>query len=62
MGSITVFQAIADFLQWTFQFYDNVGDILNWSFIALGFFGFGYWMRWQKKFNDLAAQDPNQIK
>lgn len=43
-------------------FYDNIGDIFNWSCIALGFFGFGYWMMWQKRFNDRAAKDPNQIK
>lgn len=43
-------------------FYDNIGDLANWSFIALGFFGFFYWMRWQKKFNDQAANNPNQLK
>lgn len=43
-------------------FYDNIGDIANYSFIVLGFFGFGYWMNWQRKFNDKAAKDPNQIK
>jgi len=62
MSSTTVFYAIGDFLQWTFQFFDSVGDILNWSFIALGAFGFLYWMRWQKRFNDQAANDPNQLK
>lgn len=43
-------------------FYDNVGDILNWSFIILGFIGFGYWMNWQRKFNQQAAENPNQLK
>jgi len=62
MSSTPVFQAIADFLQWTFQFFDWVGDKLNWSFIILGAFGMLYWLRVQKKLNDKAANDPNQIK
>ena len=43
-------------------FYDNIGDYANWSFIILGFFGFGYWMSWQAKFNKKAEENPNQIK
>jgi len=43
-------------------FYDNIGDIFNWSVIALGFIGFGYWMNWQAKFNKRAEDNPNQIK
>jgi len=43
-------------------FYDHIGDIANWSFIALGAFGFLYWMTRQKKFNDRAENDPNQLK
>ncbi len=43
-------------------FYDNIGDIANWSFIILGAFGFLYWMRWQAKFNKQAEENPNQIK
>ncbi len=43
-------------------FYDNIGDIFNWSCIALGFFGFAYWMNWQAKFNKAAENNPDQIK
>lgn len=43
-------------------FYDNIGDIFNWSCIVLGFIGFGYWMYVQNKFNKQAEQNPNQIK
>lgn len=43
-------------------FYDNIGDIANYSFILLGFFGLFYWLYNQKKFNDQAAKNPNQIK
>ena len=42
--------------------YDNIGDFLNWTFIFVGFFGFGYWMNWQRKFNKQAAENPNQLK
>jgi hypothetical protein len=43
-------------------FYDNIGDIANYSFILLGFFGLFYWLYNQKKFNDQAAKNPNQLK
>lgn len=43
-------------------FYDNIGDFANYTFIILGFFGFGYWMMTQKKLSDKAAKDPNQLK
>jgi hypothetical protein len=62
MSSTPVFQAIADFLQWTFQFFDWVGDKLNWAFILLGAFGLLYWLWTQKKLNDKAANNPNQLK
>jgi len=39
MSSTPFFQALADFFQWSFQFYDWVGDKVNYSFILLGFFG-----------------------
>lgn len=43
-------------------FYDNIGDIFNYSVIVLGFFGLFYWLNWQNKFNKQAEKDPNQIK
>ena len=61
MSSTDVWWKIGDALNGAW-FYDNIGDIANWSFILLGAFGFVYWMLWQKKFNDRAANDPNQIK
>ena len=62
MSSTDVFYAIDDFLQWTYQFFDWVGNKLNYLFLLLGFVGFGIWMYYQKKFNDKAANDPSQIK
>lgn len=43
-------------------FYDNVGNIFNYSLIVLGFIGLFYWLNIQRKLNDKAANDPNQIK
>jgi hypothetical protein len=43
-------------------FYDNIGNMFNYSVIVLGFFGLFYWLRTQKKLSDKAAKDPNQIK
>jgi hypothetical protein len=43
-------------------FYDNIGNMFNYSVIVLGFFGLFYWLRTQKKLSDKAANDPNQLK
>lgn len=43
-------------------FYDNIGDIFNYSLIVLGFIGLFYWLNLQRKFNAQAEKDPNQIK
>ncbi|MFN5785555.1 MAG: hypothetical protein ACK457_06265 [Flavobacteriia bacterium] len=43
-------------------FYDNVGNIFNYSLIVLGFVGLFYWLNIQKKLSDKAANDPNQLK
>ena len=62
MSSTKVFYAISDFLTWTFGLYENVGNIFNYSVIVLGFIGLFYWLNWQKKFNEKAKNDPNQLK
>ena len=54
---------LRDFLVWTF---DNVmeptGNILNYTFIVLGFVGLATWLSFQAKFNAEAAANPDQIK
>jgi len=63
MSSSTVFYAIGHFLEWILGgIYDNVGNIFNYACILLGFFGLFYWLIYQKKFNDQAEKNPNQIK
>jgi hypothetical protein len=42
-------------------FYDNIGNIFNYSCIVLGFFGLFYWLNVQKKLSDKAARE-NKIK
>jgi hypothetical protein len=62
MNSTSVFYALDDMFQSFFVLYDKVGNLANYSFLILGFVGFFIWMRYQKRFNDKAANDPNQLK
>lgn len=62
MSSSDIFYTIGDLLTASFKFFELVGNIFNYSLIVLGFFGFFYWMNIQKKLNDKAEKNPNQIK
>ena len=63
MSSTKAFEAIGDFLYgFPFEFYDNIGNILNYSFLGLGFIGLFYWLNLQRKFDERAKNDPNQIQ
>jgi hypothetical protein len=62
MSSSEIIYAIGDLLTASFKFFEVVGNIFNYSLIVLGFFGFFYWMNIQKKLNDKASKDANQIK
>lgn len=62
MSSSDVFYGISDFLTWSYQFFDNVGNILNNVFLLTGFAGFFIWMNYQRKFNEKAKNTPGQIK
>jgi hypothetical protein len=59
-----IFWGIGDFMQWTFNLLqaDAIGDMFNYAVILLGFVGLFYWLNWQRKFNEQAANDPNQLK
>ncbi|MEM9051144.1 MAG: hypothetical protein AAGC47_03735 [Bacteroidota bacterium] len=59
---------IAGLVKWTF---DNVlvpiGDLPdlvnpNYIFLVIGFLGMFYWLNMQRKYNNQAANNPNQIK
>ena len=45
------FRGIGDFMQWVFISLqqDMIGNMLNYSFIVLGFIGLFYWLNYQKK-------------
>lgn len=61
MSSSDFFYGIADFLQWTFLFFDNVGNVFNYSCIVLGFVGLFYWLNLQKKLSS-KAEKMNKLK
>lgn len=65
MSSTTVFNAIGDFLTWTFQLLQNdlpLTFVMNTGIVLLGFVGLFYWLNIQRKLNSKAANDPNQLK
>lgn len=63
MSSREGFEAVADFMYGLpFEFYDNVGNVFNYSCIVLGFIGLFIWLNKQRKFNEQAKNNPNQLK
>lgn len=65
MSSTTVFNAIGDFLTWTFNLLQNdlpITFVMNTGIVLLGFVGLFYWLNIQRKLNAKAANDPNQLK
>jgi uncharacterized membrane protein len=63
MSSSTFFYGLGDFMtNIAFLPFEWVGNIFNYSVIVLGFIGLFYWLNLQKKMNDKAAKDPNQLK
>lgn len=62
MGSNTVFYALDEMFQTCFLFFDWVGNKMNYLLLFTGFAGFLIWMNYQRKFNEKAKNDPNQIK
>ena len=57
MSSSPFFYGIADFLQWTFGFFDVVGNKFNYSMIVLGFVGLFYWLNMQRKLTAKAEKE-----
>jgi hypothetical protein len=63
MSSREGFEAVADFMNGLpFEFYDNIGNVFNYSCIVLGFVGLFIWLNKQRKFNEQAKNNPNQLK
>jgi len=61
MSTTDIIYSIGDAFQWSFLFYDNVGNLFNDFLLLLGFFGFFYWMNIQRKLND-KSNVPVEIK
>jgi len=58
-----IFYPIADGLVWLFEnTLEPVGNILNYTFVVLGFVGLFYWLKTQAKYNAEAEANPDQIK
>jgi len=59
-----LFWGIGDFLDSTFVILqsDMIGNKFNYSLIVLGFIGLFFWLNKQRKFNNDAKNNPNQLK
>ncbi|MBP6459533.1 MAG: hypothetical protein KA264_05500 [Crocinitomicaceae bacterium] len=62
MTSNVIFYGIAKMLQTSFLFYEFIQNKFNYACIILGFIGLFYWLNYQRKFNQEAQNNPNQIK
>jgi hypothetical protein len=62
MTSNVIFFGIAKMLQTSFLFYEFIQNKFNYACIILGFIGLFYWLNYQRKFNQEAENNPNQIK
>ena len=62
MSSTDIFWAIGDFLTWTFGIFEVIGNSFNYLLLAVGFVGMLYWLNWQRKFNQQAENNPDQLK
>ena len=62
MTSNLIFYGIAKMLQTSFLFYEFIQNKFNYACIILGFIGLFYWLNYQRKFNQEAENNPNQIK
>jgi len=58
------FWGLGDLFTWLLQALqaDMIGNIFNYTLIVVGFIGFGIWMNKQRKFNNAAKSNPNQLK
>lgn len=63
MSSSDIFYGIADGAYWLFiNTLEVIGDAAWMLVLAFGFVAFIYWMFRQHKYNQIAENDPNQIK
>jgi len=58
------FYGLGDLFTWMLEALqgDMIGNHFNTVLLFLGFIGFGIWMNKQRKFNNEAKNNPNQLK
>lgn len=58
------FWGIGDLFAWLLQALqaDMIGNMFNDALLILGFIGFGIWMNMQRKYNNQAKSNPDQLK
>lgn len=62
MSSADFFWGLGDLFQIVLSPLDWVGNMVNYSFIVLGFVGMLIWLNKQNKFNKAAEADPLKLK
>ena len=63
MSSSTIFYGIGTLAtDYLFIPFEWVGNLFNYSVIILGFVGLFYWLNMQKKYNQQAIDNKDQLK
>lgn len=63
MSSKEIFESLGDAILWSTEIlFENVGNVFNTVVIITGFIGLFFWLKTQRKFNEKAANNPDQLK
>jgi hypothetical protein len=63
MSSKEIFEGLGELILWSTEIlFENVGNMFNTAVIVLGFVGLFFWLNTQRKFNEKAANNPDQMK
>jgi hypothetical protein len=63
MSSKEIFEGLGELILWSTEIlFENVGNMFNTAVIVLGFVGLFFWLNTQRKFNEKAANNPDQLK
>jgi hypothetical protein len=62
MTLLEFFNGLGDIFLWTFQMFEMIGNSFNYTLIVLGFVGLFIWLNKQRKYNQEAENNPDQLK
>lgn len=65
MSLYNFFSALGELFQTTFLLLEadlGLTFLMNTGIVVLGFLGMFYWLNWQRKFNEQAKNNPDQLK